>query len=184
MFVALLSKLVPATVTELSVGIWEESAKTTSTDKRCNTVFAWRSDLWRTGLRTAPHPGIHLESWLPQRKQQIIHRKSSSIVGATTYELDYSTTAVPYPHCRAKHEAAQASSSLSKLTNLSQRALAMNYLRAEVGRAVSCVAVSCSCGSFLATPTLADLFHPLYLYLYLSKLGSKKYGISELRYCG
>ena len=103
-------------------------------------IFAWRSDLWRTGLRTAPHPDMHFESWLPQRKQQIIHRKSSSIVGATTYELDYSTTAVPYPHCRAKHEAAQASSSLSKLTNLSQRALAMNYLRAEVGRAVSCVA--------------------------------------------
>ena len=46
----------------------------------------------------------------------------------------------------------------------------MNYLRAEVGRAVSYVAVSCSCGGFLATPTLADLFHPLYLYLYLSKL--------------
>ena len=52
----------------------------------------------------------------------------------------------------------------------------MNDLRAEVGRAVSCVAVSCSCGSFLATPTLADLFHPLYLYLYLSKLVPKSMG--------
>lgn len=41
MFVALLSKLVPATVTELSVGIGEgKSPPKTTTDKRCNIRMA------------------------------------------------------------------------------------------------------------------------------------------------